>query len=108
MRQPSALYITYYNDNASQGGVNHCFISADLLRSNLNNQELGWDLGSLNTASNPSDNQTGRQIFYANLTEQLDFSTSYYWVDIQLHRDAANAACSPTLVGTYLGDALIQ
>ncbi len=57
--QPSALYITYYNDNGTTAGVNHCYISADLLRSNLNDQERGGDLASLNTAADPSDSTAG-------------------------------------------------
>ena len=36
------------------------------------------------------------------LTESMNMQSSYYWVDIQLHRDAPDAACNPTLVGTYL------
>src|SRR5579862_6103017 len=56
--QPNALVITYYNDHGSDGGVNHCYIAADLLRSNLNNQERGGDLVSLNSANQPP---SGRQ-----------------------------------------------
>jgi hypothetical protein len=97
--QPNQMVITYYNDNGFVGGINHCYIAADLLRSNTNNQEAGGDLSSLNTANTLT---SGRQTLGAGLSEQMDFLNNYYWVDIQLHRDAPNAACNPTLVGVYL------
>jgi len=91
--------ITFYNDHGFDGGVNHCYILADLLRSNLNNVEAGGDLGNI-AAANQSF--VGRQTLDRFTIETLDFSTSYYWVDIQLHRDTATAACNPTLVGTFV------
>ena len=96
---PGQLTITYYDDHAFDGNSNHCYISADLLRSNLNDQERGWDLASLSTANQST---SGRQTLSTYLTESMDMQGSYYWVDIQLHRDAPNAACNPTLVGAFL------
>jgi hypothetical protein len=99
---PSAVndfVITFYDDHGFDGGVNHCYITADLLRSNLNNVEGGGDLGTI-AAANKSF--TGRQTLDVATSEILDFNTSYYWVDIQLHRDASTATCNPTLVGTFL------
>lgn len=83
------------------GGVNRCFILVDLLRTNLNNVEAGASLGTIN-ASGPIS--PGRQTLDQILKESLDFNTSYYWVDIQLHRDPVVTAtgCNPEIVGTYL------
>jgi hypothetical protein len=91
--------VTFYNNHGFDGGVNHCYIQADLLRSNLNNIEAGWDISRITTAGRPF---TGRQTLDTGVPEKLDFDTSYYWVDIQLHRDLATATCDPLLVGTYL------
>jgi len=96
---PNGLTITYYDDNAYDGSNNHCFIYADLLRSNLNNQERGWDIAYVRAANQAT---SGRQTMTGALTEYMNMQSSYYWVDIQLHRDAPHAACNPTLVGTYL------
>jgi hypothetical protein len=83
------------------GGVHRCFILVDLLRTNLNNVEAGASLATI-SASGPIP--PGRQTLDQILTEALDFNTSYYWVDIQLHRDPAitAAGCNPEIVGTYL------
>jgi hypothetical protein len=97
--QPSQLGITYYNDHGFDGLTNHCYIAADLLRTNTNNLEAGGDLASMNTANQFT---SGRQVLTTGVTDQMDFQNNYYWVDIQLHRDSPNAACNPSLVGTYL------
>src|SRR5882724_8426916 len=98
---PTTLNITYYDDRGFDPGsrVNHCWVQADLLRTNLDNIEHGGDIATVLAANQVS---SGRQVQMADLPEDLNFSTSYYWVDIQLHRDAANATCNPTLVGTNL------
>src|SRR5215831_14580096 len=88
---PNGLTITYYDDNAYDGSNNHCFIYADLLRSNLNNQERGWDIAYVRAANHAT---SGRQTMTGYLTESMDMQSSYYWVDIQLHRDAPDAACN--------------
>jgi hypothetical protein len=89
------LQITFYMNN-----VNQCFIQADLLRTNLNNVEAGASLATIDTEDyffSP-----GRQMLNQSLSEPLDFNTSYYWVDIQLHRDSPTVMCNPLIVGTNL------
>jgi hypothetical protein len=86
------LHITFYMNG------NQCFILADLLRSNLNNVEAGASLATINAGHSFPP---GRQELNQSLSEPLDFNTSYYWVDIQLHRDSPTA-CNPLIVGTYL------
>jgi len=100
---PSDFDMTYYDDNGFDpvSRVNHCYIRADLLRTNLDANEAGGDIASIQATNRVT---SGRQVESAILRENLDFSTSYYWVDIQLHRDAANATCNPTLVGTNLDE----
>ena len=100
---PNQLVITYYDDNSFAGGVNHCYIFADLLRSNTNNQERGADLANVRAANNST---SGRQILGGGVSEVMDFQNNYYWVDIQMHRDSPNAACNPVLVGTYLNQVI--
>jgi hypothetical protein len=82
-------------------GTGRCFILADLLRTNLNNVEAGASLATIN-ASSPIP--PGRQELNHSLSEQLDFNTSYYWIDVQLHRDTVvtTTGCNPEIVGTYL------
>lgn len=94
------LSITFYDDHGFDGGTNHCYILADLLRSDLT-LERGWDLATV-AAANQSF--TGRQVLSAVLSETMDFQSDYYWVDIQLHRDSSKATCNPTLVGTFLNN----
>jgi len=96
---PNDLAITFYDDNDFIEGRNHCFISADLLRSNLNNIEHGGDADTISTVNYPA---SGRSNLNRLLMEKLDFSTSYYWVDVQLHRDSPTARCNPVFVGLYL------
>ncbi len=101
---PSAqrqLSMTFYNDNAVTGvirRIKHCSITADFLRSNLDNTEAGADIAMLATANQPF---SGRQTLSMPVG-QLDFSTSYYWVDVDLFRDSPVAACNPILVGVFL------
>src|SRR5262249_28562934 len=54
-----------------------------------------------NTPAGPSS-PPGRQTLSRSLSEPLDFNASYYWVDIQLHRDSPTATCNPLIVGTNL------
>ena|SRR2546423_144672 len=93
------LVLTFYNDGGFVGGVNHCTIQADLLRSNLNNVEHGGDLAAISTSG---QSYSGRHTLDRGLSEPLDFSTSFYWVDINLFRDSGSASCNPAVVGTYL------
>jgi hypothetical protein len=95
---PLQLWMTFYNDNAVVRGTKHCSITADFLRSNLNNIEAGADIVTISTPNLPL---SGRQVLFAPVG-QLDFSTSYYWVDVDLFRDSPAAACNPTLVGVFL------
>ena len=92
------LVMTFYNDHGFAAGVNHCSITADFRRSNLNSLEAGADAATITTA-----NQTfaGRQTLSANV-QPLDLSTSYYWVDVDLFRDSPAAACNPVIVGVFL------
>ncbi len=71
------LFLTFYNDHSRDDGRDHCFINADLLRTNLDSNELGADLGWVRTAG---QSYTGRQRLSGQLSESLDFNTSYYWV----------------------------
>ena len=95
----NALALTFYNDHSRDDGVDHCYINADLLRSNLDNNERGWDLGWIRTAGR---SYAGRQLLYGALSEALDFDVSYYWVDVELYRDSDTAPCNPAVVGTFL------
>jgi hypothetical protein len=91
--------LTFYNDHGFDGNVNHCAIQAAFLRSNLNNVEAGLDIVDL-AASGRSF--SGRQMLMSNAAPLMDFSTSYYWIYVQLSRDSETATCNPTLVGTFL------
>jgi hypothetical protein len=88
--------LTFYNDHGFEGNVDHC---AALLRSNLNNVEGGLDIVDLGASGRSF---VGRQVLVSNTAPLMDFSTSYYWIYVQLSRDSATATCNPTLVGTFL------
>jgi hypothetical protein len=92
------LSMTFYNDNAIISGIKHCSIAADFLRSNLDSTEAGADIATIATANQPL---SGRQTL-STPVGQLDFSTSYYWVDVDLFRDSPVAICNPALVGVFL------
>jgi len=94
----NALFVTYYNDHSRDDGVDHCYVYADLLRTGLNS-ELGGDLGWVHTDGQFS---FGRQMVFALLSEPLDFNNNYYWVDVDLYRDAGDAVCNPVAVGVIL------
>jgi hypothetical protein len=91
--------LTFYNDHGFENNVNHCVILAAFLRSNLNNVEGGLDIVDLGTSGRAF---AGRQVLVSNTAPLMDFSTSYYWIYVQLSRDSATAACNPTLVGAFL------
>ena len=92
--------LTFYNDHGVEGGKDHCAIQASFLRSNLSNVEGGLDILDFGTGGKAF---LGRQSLTSNnVAPLMDFSTSFYWVFIQLSRDSASAACNPVLVGTYL------
>jgi hypothetical protein len=93
------LTLTFYNDRGFVGGINHCSIQADLLRTNLNDVESGSDVLTISTAGAAT---VGRSILSRLVPEAFDFDTSYYWVDIDLFRDSGSASCNPAVVGTYL------
>jgi hypothetical protein len=95
----SAFFLTFYNDNGFAGSVDHCYIRADFLRTNLDNIEIGGDLGSITTEHQIF---TGRSVLVGALSEFVDFSRNYYWVDIELFRDSPSAICNPIVVGTFL------
>jgi len=96
--RPLQFSMTYYNDHGFEGGVTHCSITADFLRSNLSNIEGGADMATMTTTGSA---HVGRQTL-ATPVPALDFSTSYYWADIDLFRDSPSARCNPLLVGIYL------
>jgi hypothetical protein len=91
------LSMTFYNDNAVIRRIKHCSITADFLRSNLDSTEAGADIATIATGNQPPGRQT-----LSTSVGQLDFSTSYYWVDVDLFRDSPGAACNPALVGVFL------
>jgi hypothetical protein len=95
---PLQLSMTFYNDNAVDRGMQHCSITADFLRTNINSIEAGADIATISTGNQPL---SGRQIRSAQVG-QLDFSTNYYWVDVDLFRDSPTVVCNPTLVGIFL------
>jgi len=95
---PLQLGMTFYNDHGFDAGIDHCSITADLLRTNLNDVEAGADIATLTTAGTT---HVGRQTL-AKDVGPLDFATSYYWVDIDLFRDRGVATCNPVIVGTNL------
>lgn len=97
---PSGLVLTFYDYLGSVGGVNHCFIDAALLRSNLQ-VEQGWTITDFSTIDADSE-YAGRQVVAGYIPETFNFQSNYYWVDVWLHRDASNAACNPTFVGAFL------
>ena len=101
---PGILGLTYYNDHGFDGNVNHCYVSAAFLRSNLN-VELGNTISEI-SAINKHTN--GRQVIYGGVQESLDFQNNYYWVDVWMHRDSATATCDPVIVGTFLQAQPIQ
>jgi hypothetical protein len=94
----SQMSVTLYNEHGFEGGVNHCSVTADLLRSNLDNNEAGADIATL-TSTNRA--LSGRAVLSVPVAP-LDLSKSYYWIDIDVFRDSPTAACNPTVVGTYL------
>jgi hypothetical protein len=106
------LHITFYmghqpthaarTDTPLIGSENRCFILVDLLRTNLNNVEAGASLATISISGHSF--LPGRQELNQSLSELLDFNTSYYWIDIQLHRDppVTTVSCNPEIVGTYL------
>ncbi len=91
--------LTFYNDHGFDGNVDHCVIQAAFLRSNLSNIEGGLDIVDLGASGRSFG---GRQVLVSNTAPLMDFSTSYYWIYVQLSRDSATATCNPTLVGTFL------
>jgi hypothetical protein len=91
--------LTFYNDHGFQSNVNHCSIQAAFLRSNLNNVEGGLDIVDLGTTGKAF---TGRQVMVSREAPMMDFAASYYWIFVQLSRDAVSATCNPLLVGTFL------
>jgi hypothetical protein len=91
--------LTFYNDHGFEGNVDHCVIEAAFLRSNLNNIEGGLDIVDLGASGRSF---AGRQVLVSDVAPLMDFSTSYYWIYVQLSRDSATATCNPTLVGTFL------
>jgi hypothetical protein len=101
---PGALKLTFYNNNGFDGNVNHCFLDAALLRSNLY-VEQGNTISEIGTSNS---NYVGRQVIAGYIPEAIDFQSSYYWVDVWLHRDSATATCNPTFVGTFLEPPPIQ
>lgn len=101
---PGALKLTFYNDHGFDGNANHCFLDAALLRSNLY-VEQGNTITEIATTN---ANYFGRQVIAGYIPEVIDFQSSYYWVDVWLHRDSATATCDPTFVGTFLEPPLIQ
>jgi hypothetical protein len=92
------LSMTFYNDNAVIRSIQHCSIAAEFLRSNLDNTEAGADIATIATTNQPL---SGRQTL-STPVGQLDFSTSYYWVDVDLFRDSPVAVCNPAMVGVFL------
>jgi hypothetical protein len=98
---PSAqrqLSMTFYSDHAVVGHIQHCSIAAEFLRSNLDSTEAGAAIATIATANQPL---SGRQTL-STPVGQLDFSTNYYWVDVDLFRDSPVALCNPTFVGVFL------
>jgi hypothetical protein len=91
--------LTFYNDHGFEGNVDHCVIQAAFLRSNLNNVEGGLDIVDLGASGRSF---VGRQVLVSKAAPLMDFSTSYYWIFVQLSRDSATATCNPILVGTFL------
>ncbi len=97
----SKLHMVFYNDRSFSGGATHCAISADLLRTNLNEEVLGWDIVSISTETHAT---TGRSELQKSFAEALDFDSSYYWVDVELSRDSGTATCNPVILGVYLAN----
>jgi hypothetical protein len=91
--------LTFYNDHGFENNVDHCAIQGSFLRSNLNNVEGGLDIVDLGASGRSF---VGRQVLVSNTAPLMDFSTSYYWIYVQLSRDSATATCNPTVVGTFL------
>ena len=95
---PTRMGLTFYNDNGTIGGVNHCFVTAVLQRASFQ-IETGADLV---TVSSVGSQTAGHQFFDGPINYQGQLFGSYYWVTVQLHRDSATAACNPVFVGAIL------
>jgi len=79
-----------------------CQVKAILLRTNLNELERGNTIVQIdsNTDTLATEPGTGRSLAYAQIPENIDSTTSYYWVELDLFR--SSTSCNPTSVGAYL------
>jgi len=97
------MRVTFY-DGFGKG--DRCKITANLLRSNLDEHERGLDIADFDSSihsSDPDPASTGRRVGAINIpgAEAIDLDTSYYWVALGLHR-ASSSDCNVLGVGIHL------
>jgi hypothetical protein len=101
---PQTLNVSYY-DTDGRGAA--CEVHATLLRSNLDARERGSNIVEFNSTTGASATEpgTGRTLGSVTVPEAIDFSTSYYWVQLELVR--SSTACIPLAVGVYLAPLIV-
>jgi hypothetical protein len=93
------MTISFYD---TDGTGTACSVRASLLRTNLNAEERGRDIVGFdsNTGSVVTEPGTGRSTGHVVVPEDVNFGTSYYWVQLELVRNSTS--CNPVAVGAYL------
>jgi hypothetical protein len=93
------MTISFYD---TDGTGSACAVRASLLRTNLNAEERGRDIVGFdsNTGSVVTEPGTGRSTGHVRVPEDVNFGTSYYWVQLELVRNSTS--CIPVAVGAYL------
>jgi hypothetical protein len=93
------MSVSYYDQD---GRGTACEVRATLLRSDLAAHEGGSNIVEFDstTGSSTTEPGTGRTVGSVVVPETVDFSTSYYWVQLELVR--SSTSCNPLAVGVYL------
>jgi hypothetical protein len=93
------MSVSFYDQD---GRGTACEVRATLLRSNLDAHEGGSNIVDFDssTGSFSTEPGTGRSVGGVFVPEAVDFSTSYYWVQLELVR--SSTSCNPLAVGVYL------
>jgi hypothetical protein len=79
-----------------------CGVRAFLLRANLDERERGNTVAGFdsNTDFSVTEPGTGRSRGSVFIPEEIEFHTSYYWVDLELVR--SSTTCNPRAVGVHI------
>ena len=96
---PLGMTISFYDGD---GRAASCAVRASLLRSNLDAHERGLDIVDFDSNRDTvhTEPETGRSTGHVFVPEDVDFRTSYYWVQLELVR--SSTACNPVAVGVQL------